>query len=118
MVPALMDPQVLSTTLAWAMVILTALVALIVVRQRSHIHWSASAAFAVAALLLAVAAALSATSVLVRGPAIGEEARWIIIVCRALATVLFLGTAMDLTGRPRWIGRILGHHDREGAPRS
>lgn len=107
-----MDAQTLSTILAWAMVALSAIICASVLRGRSDIDWSASATFALAALLLSVAAAVSATGVLSGGPALSEEARWIIIISRAVATVLFLGVAMDVTGRPRWIARLLRHDKR------
>lgn len=106
-----MNLQELTTILAWTMVVLAGLIALYVVHNRSCIDWYASATFALAALLLAVAAATSATSVLMGGPRIPDEARWAIIVCRALSTVLFLATAMDVTGRPRWLARILRRHE-------
>ena len=102
-----MDPQLAATALAWVVVLTTGLIAWVTIRTKGHIHWSASAAFAIGALALAIAAAISATEVLRAGPRLSEEARWLIIFCRAIATTLFLGVAMDLTGRPRWVGRVM-----------
>lgn len=103
----MIDPQALSTILAWTMLILSAIIATTVIRTRGDIDWHASAAFALATLLLTIAAVISATGVLSTGPELSEGAQLAIVASRAVATALFLGVAMDLTGRPRWIGRIL-----------
>lgn len=102
-----MDPQALSTAFAWLLVLATALIAIVVIHGNHAIDWRASAAFAAASLLLAVAAVVSATSVLVGGAHISDDARWLIIICRAASSALYLGVAMDLTGRPRFVGRFM-----------
>jgi len=102
-----MDPQLVSTGFAWLLVAATGLIAFLVLRTHRGIDWWASAAFAVGTLLLAIAAAVTATNVLVTGPNIGPNGRDAIIVLRAVATALFLGVAMDVTGRPRWVGRFV-----------
>jgi len=101
------SPQFVSTMFAWAITLILLVVAASVIRHRQDIDWWASAAFAVGALCLAIAALVSATSVFFSGAAVSDFWRWIIIITRAIAAVLFLGVAMDMVGRPRWLLRLV-----------
>lgn len=102
-----LDPAFFSTLLAWALVLPLAVICWIVIRAHKDIDWTASAAFVIATFLLAVSGAVLATSAFVTGDVASDPVRWFVIVTRALAATLFLGVAMDVTGRPRWVGRWL-----------
>jgi len=101
------NPQLVSTLFAWAIAVILLVVAASVIRRRQNIDWWASAAFAVGALCLAIAALVSATSVLFSGAIVPDAGRWTIIITRAIAVVLLLGVAMDMVGRPRWLLRLV-----------
>lgn len=101
------DPAFFSAFISWLLVLPLAVICWVVIRKHADIDWAASAAFTIATLLLAVAAAVLATSVFVTGVIASDPVRWFVIVARAISATLFLGVAMDVTQRPRFVGRWL-----------
>lgn len=102
-----MEQQLLSTVLAWGIALALLVIAGAILRNRRDIHWTVVAVYNVGTIALALAAAVTATSVLLSGSTLEAPARWFIIIARAVAAVLFLAVAMEATDRPRWVCRIL-----------
>lgn len=107
-----MPEQTYSAFFAWAVVLVILAAATHVLRQRHHVPWPVVLTFALGALAVGLAGAITATSALVGHMPPDPAWMWAVIVLRALGSAVLLGVFMRLTLRPRWLIRRLDHwHD-------
>lgn len=99
-----MTDQAVAVVLAWSLVISLFLTDILLAVRRAHVPWGGVVMLAVGSLLLALASAVELTNILAGRP-LSQPLIWFVIVARALAGALFVGTLMRLTLRPRWLIR-------------
>ena len=99
--------QLLSTALAWGIVVILAVLAWRFLRAQRDVAPVVMAWFVAGAILMAAATALTATGVLIQGPRLPEWAAMAIACSRAAAAAIFLGVTMHVTGKPRWLVRMV-----------
>jgi hypothetical protein len=101
--------QLLSTTFAWAIVLTLAYLAWRLMHTSQSVHPMVVSWFVIGTIMFALAAAFTATSVLVQGPVLSEWLTLVIVCLRAASAAIFLGIVLHVTGRPRWLKRLADH---------
>jgi hypothetical protein len=95
--------QGVAAVFAWGVAILLWVFTAVLFRQRRPVPWPVSFWGAIGMALLLTSAAIGAT-LLALGP-LPILFVYSLIVIRALASAILLGTIMRLTDRPRWLMR-------------
>lgn len=100
--------QIISASIAWGIVGILFVTALVLVYEHEDLPWSSALTFICGSILLGLAGALAATHA-IENAATALPSSYLtgIIVCRAASAALFLGVVMRLTGRPRWLLRVV-----------
>lgn len=103
-----MSGQVLSAILAWSIAVSLFFAALRVVYLRRDVAWQPFLVFIIGAFLLAVAGGMAATNA-VHDPdgTLPPPLLALIVACRATSAAIFLGLVIMLSGRPRWLIRLV-----------
>jgi hypothetical protein len=100
--------QFLSAALAWTIAGLLFLAALAVVYRRTDVPWKAMVVFISGSMMLAVAGGMAALHAAVEPEgALPDAFLTLIIVARATSAAIFLGLVVYVSGRPRWVVRLV-----------